>query len=116
MLTPYSATVLKTTLTEIYIDPIDRRCTAQWSKGIDLPRADSSTVPVPSNLIARDASNKIPAAGQLSDLGEISYLYQPAVGYVMGVAGVPLSDKMYMRPRLASCVLYNTTTGSCPTK
>lgn len=114
MLTPYSSTVLKTTLTEIYIDPSTGVARAQWSKG-DAARADSSTVPVPANLIARDASNKI-IAGQYLILAETSYLYQPAVGYVMGIAGVPLSDKMYMRPRLASCVLYNTATGSCPTK
>jgi Flp pilus assembly protein TadG len=114
MLTPYSTTVLKTTITEIYIDPSTGVARAQWSKG-DAARADSSTVPVPANLIARDASNKI-IAGQYLILAETSYLYQPAVGYVMGIAGVPLSDKMYMRPRLAPCVLYNITTGSCPTK
>ena len=114
MLTPYSSTLLKTTITEVYIDPTSGVARAQWSKG-DAARGDSSTVPVPANLIARDASNKI-IAGQYLIFAETSYLYTPAVGYVMGVAGVPLSQKMYMRPRVASCVLYNTTTGSCPTK
>ncbi len=114
MLTPYSATVLQTTLTEIYIDPSTGVARAQWSKG-DAPRADSSTVPVPANLIARDASNKI-IADQYLIFAETSYLYKPAVGYVMGIAGIPLSDKMYMRPRITSCVLYNTAAGNCPKK
>ena len=50
---------------------------------------------------------------------EASYLYTPAVGYVMAKAGVTLSDKTYMRPRLSSCVIYptpapGTTPPPCP--
>jgi Flp pilus assembly protein TadG len=114
MLTPYSSTLLKTTITELYIDPSTGVARAQWSKG-DAPRTAGSAAPLPANLIARDASNKI-IAGQYLIFAETNYLYKPTVGYVMGIAGVPLSDKMYMRPRLASCVLYNTTTGNCPTQ
>jgi Flp pilus assembly protein TadG len=114
MLTPYSSTLLKTTITEIYIDPSSGVGRSQWSNG-DAPYADKATVAVPANLIARDASNKV-IAGQYLILAETSYVYKPTIGYVMGIGGVSLSDKMYMRPRLASCVLYNTTTGSCPTK
>jgi Flp pilus assembly protein TadG len=112
MLTPYASTPLKATITEIYIDPTTGVARAQWSKG-DVPRGTGTTVPVPPNLIARDAANKI-IANQYLIFSEASYLYQPAVGYVMGVAGVTLSDKTYMRPRLSSCVLYNTASGSCP--
>jgi Flp pilus assembly protein TadG len=114
MLTPYSSSLLKTTITELYIDPSTGVARAQWSKG-DAPRTPGSAAPVPTNLIAKDASNKI-IAGQYLIFTETSYLYKPAVGYVMGIAGIPLSEKMYMRPRLASCVLYNTTTGNCPTQ
>ena len=114
MLTPYSATPLKATITEIYIDPSTGVARAQWSKG-DVPRAAGTPVPIPANLIAKDAANKI-IANQYLIFTETSYLYQPAVGYVMGVAGVTLSDKTYMRPRVATCVLYNTATGSCPTQ
>lgn len=113
MLTPYSATPLQATITEVYIDPATGVARAQWSKG-DVPRGNGSTVPVPANLIARDAANKI-IANQYLIFTEASYLYKPAVGYVMGVGGVTLSDKTYMRPRLSSCVLYNTTSGNCPT-
>lgn len=112
MLTPYSSTPLKTTITEIYIDPASGVGRAQWSKGF-APKGDGTPVPVPDNLIVRDAQNKI-VPNQYLIFAETSYLYTPAVGYVMGVAGVNLSDKTYMRPRMGDCVLYNTTTGSCP--
>jgi Flp pilus assembly protein TadG len=112
MLTPYSATPLKATITEIYIDPATGVARAQWSKG-DVPRAVGTPVPLPANLIAKDAANKI-IANQYLIFTETSYLYQPAVGYVMGVAGVTLSDKTYMRPRQGDCVLYNPTTPPPP--
>ncbi|HEV7879520.1 TadE/TadG family type IV pilus assembly protein [Bradyrhizobium sp.] len=112
MLTPYSSTPLKTTITEIYVDPSTGVARAQWSKG-DAPRTAGSTAPLPANLIARDAQNKI-IADQYLIFTETSYLYKPAVGYVMGIGGVPLGDKTYMRPRIGSCVLYNTDTGNCP--
>jgi Flp pilus assembly protein TadG len=112
MLTPYSATPLKATITEIYIDPATGVARAQWSKG-DVPRGVGSAVPVPANLVVKDATNKI-VANQYLIFTETSYLYQPAVGYVMGVAGVTLSDKTYMRPRQGDCVLYNPTTPPPP--
>ena len=112
MMTPYSATPLNATITEIYIDPSTGVARAQWSKG-DTPRNAGTTVPVPANLIARDTSNNI-IANQYLIFAETSYLYKPAVGYVMGIAGVTLSDKMYMRPRVNSCVLYPSASGSCP--
>ena len=113
MLTPYSATPLKTTITEIYIDPSTGIARAQWSKG-DAPRTPGTTAPVPANLIARDSSTNAIIPNQYLIFTETNYLYKPAVGYVMGIGGVTLSDKMYMRPRLASCVLYGTASGNCP--
>ena len=86
MLTPYSSTPLKATITEIYIDPATGVARAQWSTG-DVPRGAGTPVPVPANLIARDAQNKI-IPNQYLIFTETSYLYQPAVGYVMGDAGV----------------------------
>jgi Flp pilus assembly protein TadG len=114
MLTPYPSAPLKATITEIYIDPATGVGRAQWSKG-DVPVAPGTPVTVPANLIAKDASNKV-IANQYLIFAQTSYLYRPAVGYVMGVGGVTLSDKIYMRPRLTTCVLYNTTSGSCPTQ
>jgi Flp pilus assembly protein TadG len=108
MITPYSPTVLKATITEIYINPTTGLGRAQWSKG-DVVRLAGSTVPVPLELIAKDADGKI-VDDQYLIFAETSYLYVPAVGYVMGKAGVPLSDKSYMRPRLSTCVYYSPAT------
>jgi Flp pilus assembly protein TadG len=113
MLTPYSSTPLQATITEIYIDPATGVARAQWSKG-DAPRGTGSAVPLNPNLIARDSVTNLIIPNQYLIFTEASYLYRPAVGYVMGIAGVTLSDKTYMRPRMASCVLYGTATGSCP--
>jgi Flp pilus assembly protein TadG len=54
MMSPYSSTPLKATITELYINPSTGAARVQWSKG-DVPRAVSSTVAVPANLIARDS-------------------------------------------------------------
>ncbi len=115
VINPYSTTVLKATITEIYIDPATGLGRAQWSRG-DVVRLPGSTVPVPPNLIARDSTNTI-LASQYLIFAETSYVYVPAVGYVMAKAGVPLNDVSYMRPRLSTCVFYPTTPtpATCPT-
>jgi Flp pilus assembly protein TadG len=115
MMSPYSSTPLKATITELYINPSTGAARVQWSKG-DVPRAVSSTVAVPANLIARDSVTNAITPDQYLIFTEASYLYQPAVGYVMAKAGVTLSDTMYMRPRLLSCVVYPTqaTLPPCP--
>lgn len=112
MLTPYSATPLQATITEIYIDPATGAGRAQWSKGY-APRSAGSSVPVPANLIVRDSVTNAILPNQYLIFTEAKYLYTPAVGYVMGIAGVPLSDQIYMRPRMFDCVLYGTAT-TCP--
>jgi Flp pilus assembly protein TadG len=112
VISPYSPTVLKATITEIYIDPATGLGRAQWSKG-DAVRLSGTIVPVPANLIARDSTSKI-LDDQYLIFAETGYLYQPAVGYVMK-ASVPLSDKSYMRPRLLNCVYYSPEI-VCPKK
>jgi Flp pilus assembly protein TadG len=113
VITPYSPTVFKATITEIYIDPATGLGRAQWSKG-DAVRLSGTIVPVPANLIARDSTSKI-LDDQYLIFAETGYLYQPAVGYVMAKTGVPLSDKSYMRPRLLNCVYYSPEI-VCPKK
>lgn len=114
ILTPYTGT-MKETITEIYIDPSTGVARAQWSKG-DAPRAVGSTVPLPAALIGRDSNNAIIAAQYLI-FSEVSYVYVPAVGYVMGKAGVTLTDQTYTRPRGSSCVFYPSVPANnvCPT-
>ena len=105
IMTPYSATPTQSTITELYVDPATLRARVQWSKGTT-PRTAGSQVAIPSALAV---------AGTYLIFSEVSYLYTPTIGYVMSKSGVALSDTAYTRPRQSTCVLYGTTTGSCPT-
>lgn len=121
MLTPYSATQnpatggpLKATITEIYINPTTGAARVQWSKG-DSPRATGDVVStMPSDLIGKDASNKI-LPNQYFILSEVSYVYAPSI--LPGVASVPLQESTYTRPRITAnwyCVKLNGQS-TCPT-
>jgi hypothetical protein len=61
----------------------------------------------------------IAIAGSYLIMGEVSYLYVPAVGYVMSKSGITLTSTAYTRPRQSSCVVYPTPTSgalpACPT-
>lgn len=104
MMTPYAATPMRATVTQLYIDPTTGLARAQWSKG-DLPIAQGAPVNVPAALIGRDASGKV-LANQYLIYSTVSYLYVPAVGQVMAKAGVTLSETSYTRPRQSTCVYY----------
>jgi Flp pilus assembly protein TadG len=105
IMTPYSPTPTRSTITELWIDPSTLKARVQWSQGT-APRATSSIVTIPTALAV---------AGTYLIFSEVSYLYKPTIGYVMAKAGVNLSDVAYMRPRQATCVIYPTpTTGSLP--
>jgi Flp pilus assembly protein TadG len=119
MMTPYSSTPLVVTVTEVYINPSSGVGRAQWSTNLAV-HSVGSTVAVPNALITRDANGNA-SANQYLIFAEVSYNYKPAVGYVMGKAGVTLSDQTYTRPRQGFCVQYTTTTSTtttssaCPT-
>lgn len=100
---PYSSSTLHSTISELYVDPNSHTAKVQWSKGFAV-RSIGSNVTIPTAL-------KID--GTYLIFSEVSYLYTPTVGYVMGQSGVNLSDVSYTRPRQSTCVLYNTTL--CPT-
>jgi Flp pilus assembly protein TadG len=117
IMAPYPATPAKTTITEIYIDPATGGARAQWSKG-DAPRAPGSPVTVPANLIVKDPVTHAVLPNQYLIFSEVSYRYTPTIGYVMGKAGVNLSDVAYTRPRVSTCVFYPppaSFTAPCPT-
>ena len=108
ILTPYSPTPTQAKLSELYVDPSTLQARVQWSKSATLGssgnvtlaagRAVSSIVAIPSQLAV---------AGTYLIFSEVSYLYTPTVGYVMGHAGVNLSDVAYTRPRQSTCVFYS---------
>ncbi len=97
IMTPYSSTPVKATISELYVDPTTLKARVQWSKG-SVPRPVSSTVTVPTALAIADT---------YLIFSEVSYRYVPAVGYVMAKTGVNLSDFAYTRPRQSRCVFYS---------
>ena len=107
ILTPYSATPTKATISELYVDPATLQARVQWSYSCQggAARAVSSTVTIPT---------AIAVGGSYLILSEVSYLYTPTIGYVMGKAGVNLSDVSYSRPRQSTCVFYSPAT-ACTT-
>lgn len=116
MLTPYSPTPTNATLSEIYVDS-NKVAKIQWSKSAIIAsgvaqlttssRVAGETVTLPSQLLVKQT---------YLIFSEVSYLYTPTVGYVMGKAGVTMSDVAYTRPRQVSCVIYNNVpAANCPT-
>jgi Flp pilus assembly protein TadG len=111
VMTPYSAAPISQTITEIWVNP-SGQARVQWSNG-SAPLTPGNTFPnLPANLA-------VPNSYVI--FSQVSYLYKPAVGYVMSSAGVTLSDFAYTRPRQSTCVLYNppmpisTPPPACPT-
>jgi Flp pilus assembly protein TadG len=104
IMTPYSSTPTKGTISELYVDPNTLVARVQWSNGSS-PRAVSSTVVIPSALAV---------AGTYLIYSEVSYRYTPAVGYVMAKTGINLSDTSFTRPRQSTCVFFSPAT-ACTT-
>ncbi|MBR0691836.1 TadE/TadG family type IV pilus assembly protein [Bradyrhizobium lablabi] len=105
IMTPFTTAQLKSTITELWIDPNSLAARVQWSKG-DAPRATSTTVQVPSAL---------QIAGTYLIFSEVSYNYIPSVGAIniptigpVMPTGIALRDVAYTRPRYSLCVIYPT--------
>jgi Flp pilus assembly protein TadG len=119
IMAPYSPPIYpvpNTTVTELYIDPASGNARVQWSQG-STPRAQSSIVTIPASLIARDPTTNAILPSQYLLFSEVNTLYTPTIGYVMGKAGVTLSDTAYTRPRQSICVFYPSipSPATCPT-
>jgi Flp pilus assembly protein TadG len=91
----------KAVISELYVDPSTLQARVQWSNayqgGVARP-VDSIVTSVPPALLV---------GGAYLIFSEVSFLYTPAVGYVMAKAGVTLSDVAYTRPRQNNCVYYS---------
>jgi Flp pilus assembly protein TadG len=114
---PYSATPTKAQLSEIYIDS-NKIATIKWTKAATIgngaatatlansTRSAGDVVTVPPDLLVKQT---------YLIFSEVSYLYTPTVGYVMGKSGVTLTDVAYTRPRQVKCVIYNNVPAAdCP--
>lgn len=111
---PYAAAPINASISELYINPANGKAVVQWSRKNDgsTPRTTKSIVDIPSGLVVKDASGNV-LDNQYLIYSETSYLYVPAVGYIMNKLGVTLSDVNFTRPRQSICVLYGTQT-TCP--
>jgi len=119
IMTPYPSAPTQSTLSELYVDPVTLKARVEWSRSatfnsagavvLGSGRAVKSSVTIPSQLAV---------GGTYLIFSEVSYLYTPAVGYVMAKAGVTLSDVSYTRPRQSQCVINPTpapgVTVPCP--
>jgi Flp pilus assembly protein TadG len=110
MMSPYSRTPLQAKISQIYIDPTSLVGKVVWSQASNTTAHNyKDVVTVPSQL---------QVAGTYLILSEISYVYQPIVGYNSAThfssASYTLSDQMFTRPRQSVCVTYSTWT-TCPT-
>jgi Flp pilus assembly protein TadG len=110
ILSPYSVTPTEPTISEIYVDAM-KIAKVQWSKSATIVMASGA----PQATLKNSARKKgdivsLPAALLVPDTyliwSEVDYRYVPAVGYVMGKAGVLLEDVAYTRPRYSGCVDY----------
>jgi Flp pilus assembly protein TadG len=110
ILTPYPASPLTSSITEIYVDAHTLVARVQWSKALQIDTSGNvsfaTATHIKSEVVTIPTALKV--GGTYLIWSEVGYLYKPAVGYVMAKAGIPLSDFTYTRPRQSSCVMYAT--------
>jgi Flp pilus assembly protein TadG len=107
IMTPYSPLPTIAKITELLVDPTTLQAKVQWSRSATINASDivvlgtgrtvGTIVPIPTALAV---------GGQYLIWSEVSYLYKPAVGYVMAPTGVNLSDVSFTRPRQSPSVTY----------
>ena len=99
---PFPTSKLKVTLSSVSINA-QGVAKVVWSNGYNTaPRSVGSTVTIPAALNVANTS---------LIWGEVSYGYTPTIGYVL-TGTMNLTDQMYMRPRLSTCVARVTSSGS----
>jgi Flp pilus assembly protein TadG len=104
IMTPYPSAPTQSTITELYVDPTSHAARVQWSVGA-APYANRTVLVIPAAL---------QVDGTYLIFSEVSYLYVPAVGYIMAKTGLNLKDFTYTRPRQSTCVIYPTPAAGVP--
>ncbi|MBI5130662.1 MAG: pilus assembly protein [Rhodopseudomonas palustris] len=117
VLSPYATNAAQATISEVYVNQASV-AKVQWSKAATVAQNGSTvTATLTSSSRSQGDTITIPNGLKVANtyliLSEVTYLYQPTVGYFVAQAGVNLTDKSYTRPRQSTCVLYGTS--SCPT-
>src|ERR1700738_1692725 len=109
ILSPYPTTQLQSKISQVYIDPTTLVAKVKWSKASNATaRTCNEVVTVPTAL---------QVAGTYLIMSEVTYNYQPIVGYDIKLNFVsptyPLSASMFTRPRQSVLVAYPTAP-ACP--
>lgn len=113
---PYDATLVKGTISQIYIDA-NSVAKVKWSKaGTIANGATQATLATSARQAGDTITSMIPATLLIPStyliLSEANYTYTPSVGHVLK-SSIPLSDVSYTRPRQVTCVPYNGVPSSC---
>lgn len=91
---PFDSSVLAVTVSSVTIDGTGK-ATIAWSDSQGgTPRTVGSTVTLPAALAVANTS---------LIMGEAIYSYKPVIGYTIS-GTLPLSDNIYMRPRVSASV------------
>lgn len=100
VLAPYPAANLKIVVSNIAIDA-NNVARIIWSDGHNggVPRTIGTIITLPTGLDAYPNTSLIWA--------EADYTYTPTIGYVV-TGSLNLKDKVYLRPRLVSCITRDT--------
>ena len=122
ILAPYAASPVQATLSEIYINSTGTTAKIVWSKSaVVSSNAATQATLMPSTQFTpgQDVTNLLPSNLLVRQTyliySQVSYLYVPAIGYVMSQSGVNLKDVAFTRPRQAYCVIYNNAPADpCP--
>ncbi|MET0677210.1 MAG: TadE/TadG family type IV pilus assembly protein [Bradyrhizobium sp.] len=111
IVTPYDATPVQGTITELYVNPTTLKARVQWSKGSAV-RNKGDIVDIPDAL-------KI--AGTYLIFSEVKYKYVPSVAWFINKTnGITMTDFSLTRPRQSLCVVYPAPANganmpACPT-
>jgi Flp pilus assembly protein TadG len=113
---PYDATLVKGTISQIYIDA-NSVAKVQWSKaGTIASGATQATLATSTRNAGDTVTTIIPSTLLIPSsyliLSEVKYTYTPTIGYVLK-SSVTLSDLSYTRPRQVICVPYNNVPSTC---
>ena len=107
IMTPYLASPLTATVTAVSIDNTGRAtvvCSRRWTSagGVTSGRLKNAVVTpsIPAGLVVNNTE---------LIWAEVSYVYTPAVGYVVRSA-ITLSDQFYARPRQSSTIDFTNAT------
>jgi Flp pilus assembly protein TadG len=118
VMTPYDASLVNATLSEIYIDT-NSVAKISWAKSATIASGATQatlTNPPSTRVAGTTVTSMIPSTLLIPStyliLSEVNYTYTPSVKFVLK-SGIKLSDVAYTRPRQVTCIAYNSVPSTC---